>query len=89
MRPRPLRRVSAPQQTRPEAAPAPGSLPPGLGFSCEACGSPSILLPQDLQAQSLVVCDHCHRPVATLAEFRELVDRLLGCATQQGRSAFL
>lgn len=49
----------------------------GAGFSCESCGSPSILLPHDLDGQALVLCDGCRRPLATLAEFRESVGRLL------------
>lgn len=47
------------------------------GFSCEGCGSPSVLLPRDLASQSLVLCDRCRRPLATLAEFRSLVEDLI------------
>ncbi len=49
----------------------------GAGFGCEGCGSPAILLPNDLDGQALVLCDRCRRPLATLAEFRESVGRLL------------
>jgi hypothetical protein len=49
----------------------------GAGFSCQSCGSPSILLPRDLDGQALVICDRCQHPVGTLAAFRESVGRLL------------
>lgn len=53
-----------------------GSMQTDAGFSCKDCGSPAILLPSDLSAQALVLCDHCRAPVATLAAFRAHVDRL-------------
>ena len=49
--------------------------PPERGFSCQACGSPAVHLPNDLSAQALVICDGCQRPVGTLAAFRAYVDR--------------
>ncbi|RYE31263.1 MAG: hypothetical protein EOP23_16620 [Hyphomicrobiales bacterium] len=52
----------------------------GLGFSCRNCGSPAVVLPRDLSAEALVICDHCQRPVATLAAFRAYVDRLAASA---------
>lgn len=54
-------------------APSP---PRGGGFSCKGCGSPAVHLPNDLLAESLVICDGCRRPIATLAAFRAYVDRL-------------
>ncbi len=62
-----------PTQICPQEAPAPRLT--GAGFSCQSCGSPSILLPHELHG--LVTCDRCGHPVATLAEFRESVGRLL------------
>lgn len=52
------------------------ALPAGTGFSCRDCGSPAVLLPRDLSGQALVICDRCQSPIATLAAFREYVDRL-------------
>jgi hypothetical protein len=49
----------------------------GTGFACQSCGSPSILLPHELDGQALVICDRCRHPVGTLAAFRESVGRLL------------
>lgn len=54
--------------------------PPSGGFSCRACGSPAVHLPNDLSAQAMVICDGCKRPVATLAAFRAYVDRLAASA---------
>lgn len=47
-----------------------------IEFGCAACGSPAILFPDHLSAQALVVCDRCRVPLATLAEFRERVERI-------------
>lgn len=58
------------------ADPALPAIPVSLGFSCRDCGSPAVLMPRDLSAQALVICDRCQSPVATLAAFREYVDRL-------------
>ena len=58
-------------------APPPVAIAAAPGFSCEACGSPAVILPSGLNASGWVICDHCHRPVATLGEFRDRVSRLL------------
>lgn len=57
--------------------PRPDAIGAAPGFSCEACGSPAVILPSDLNANGLVICDHCHHPVATFGEFRDRVSRLL------------
>lgn len=57
--------------------PSPAAIAAAPGFSCEACGSPAVILPNELDAKGMVVCDHCHHPVATLGEFRARVSRLL------------
>lgn len=78
-----LRREGHPVAMQPPASGCDPAL--GSGFGCEDCGSPAVLLPSDLRSQSLVVCDRCQRPVATLAEFRAYVERLIretpGCAS--------
>jgi hypothetical protein len=56
------------------------SSPNSDDFSCDGCGSPSVLFPLDLRGEAQVVCDRCRRPLATLAEFRERVARLIICA---------
>jgi hypothetical protein len=52
-------------------------------FSCDSCGSASVLFPLDLRGEAQVVCDRCRRPLATLAEFRERVARVITCAERK------
>jgi hypothetical protein len=52
-------------------------------FSCDSCGSASVLFPLDLRGEAQVVCDRCRRPLATLAEFRERVARVITCTDRK------
>jgi hypothetical protein len=46
-------------------------------FACARCGCPSVRLPAELTAQSLVACDQCNAPLTTWAEFKRLTTSIV------------
>lgn len=46
-------------------------------FACARCGCPSIKLPTELTAQSVVTCDQCGESLATWDEFKRLTTSIV------------
>lgn len=46
-------------------------------FHCEACGSPSVSLPDRLEADSPVRCSGCGRPLGSWSDYRRAVSSVI------------
>jgi DNA-directed RNA polymerase subunit RPC12/RpoP len=41
-----------------------------MRYECHECGSPAVMLPEQLDENAYVLCRECHSPVATWAVFK-------------------
>ena len=48
-----------------------------MRFSCSACASPAVVLPEELFDDALVHCRDCHQPIATWAVFKQRTTQII------------
>ncbi len=53
-------------------------------FACEACGSPSIMLPETLTDGAAIHCSGCGHELGTWGAFRERAKRLIMADVERG-----
>jgi hypothetical protein len=55
-----------------------------MQYECHECGSPAIMLPEQLDEHALVHCQGCRKPIATWAAFKQITTRVVLADSMSG-----